>query len=99
MIKSRFCISEIITIVMSFVENIEKTEIYGIEDEQIDLPIAIENRINNMNNKLYKDFVDKISYIAEEVYKLKTGELNQLNMIHGEIKLLALEYLKDYLIE
>lgn len=95
--KDKFLLSEVITIVMSFVQSIEKAEIYGIEDDELELPITIDKKINKMDEKTYKDFIDKISYIAEEVYKLKTGELNELNMIHGEIKILAAEEMKDYL--
>ena len=99
MIENRFSISEIITIVMSFVHSIEKTEIYGIEDDELDLPLTLKDNMNKIDEKHYKEFIDKISYIAEEVYKLKTGELNELNMIHAEIKVLAVDNLIDYLVE
>lgn len=96
--KNKFSKSEIISIVMSFVRNIENEQLYGIQDEELDIPYIVKEKINKLQNKDYEDFYNKIDEIAEEVYQYKTNELNELNTIHQEILSLINEKMKDYII-
>lgn len=94
----KFNINEITTIVMSMIEQIEVYEMTGIEEEPY-IPKPIVSKIEGLDKEEREDFYSKITYISEEVNEIKSGELNMLNNLRGEIGFLAEEILKDYLEE
>lgn len=98
MSKNMFSINEIISIVMTIVEDLSAREIYGASlDDELYFPKPIIEKLNSLTTSQYEDLITKASNIAEEVYEYKSGELNELNSLHQEIKLLASELLKDYI--
>lgn len=95
--KDKFTINEIIMIVMSFIDDLEKEQLYGIKDEEINLPYYVKYKMDNMSSIEYSDFISIIEDISREAYDMKTGELNELNLIHQQIKIMAEELLKGYI--
>lgn len=92
--KKLFEMSDIITIVMSFVSDIE----LEYEGDDLNLPVNIMSKVEKLGDIEYDDFMKKICEISDHIYELKTGELNQLNMMHKEIKKCAQEKVSEYLI-
>ena len=96
--KCKFTINEIIAIVMEAVDKLEAYETYGINDDgEFNIPKPINNKLESLNESDYEDFMSKISYIAEEVLPIKSGELNELNHCHEEIIFLAKDILEMYI--
>lgn len=91
--KSKFEMDDIIMIVMSFIHDMES----GIEDDEIHVPFDIMHKINILSESEYDDFINKIYEIANNVFLFKTGELNELNMMHKSIRRIASEEMKEYL--
>lgn len=91
--KSKFEMDDIIMIVMSFIHDMES----GIEDDEIHVPFDIMHKINILSESEYDDFINKIYEIANNVFLFKTGELNELNMMHKSIRRMASEEMKEYL--
>lgn len=83
---------------MNEIEIIEAAELYGIEEDDSNLPVSILEKMYNMDEDCYEEFKSKIHEITEEILFIKTGELNELNRCHEEIMILADELLSDYLI-
>ncbi|NYC31671.1 hypothetical protein [Clostridium saccharobutylicum] len=84
--KDIFTMDEMITIVMAIVDNLEFKELYGLyEDQEINIPRPINEKIENLNQCEYQNFIEKMTEIAEEVMIIKSGELNELNRCHEEI--------------
>ena len=90
--------NEIISIVMNLVETKNARDVYG------DILLEPEYTSKNIDHKLdtYSEedrelFWNEISTIVDEIYDLKSGELNQLNMMHMEIVYLAEEYLDKFI--
>lgn len=95
-----FTITEIIKIIMELVDKLEAYELYGFEDEsELHSLKYLECKLEKLSHKEYDDFLCKCSEIAEEVLSMKTGELNELNQCHQEIKFLAKEKLGEFLID
>ncbi|MDO5515948.1 MAG: hypothetical protein Q4F66_00230 [Clostridium sp.] len=82
--KDIFNMDEIITIVMAEVEAAQCEQFYGIEDDA-EIPKPIENKMLLLDNEDYTEFIEIISEISEDIYELKSGELNELNKCHEEI--------------
>lgn len=99
MIRCIFDINEIIIIVMAMIEDIKNEDLYGIESEELNIPVSIIKKIENLEEKDCEDFFDLIEVISNKVYKLKNGELHELNLIHKEIIEYSNENLKKYIIE
>ncbi|HCW53778.1 MAG TPA: hypothetical protein DG753_08590 [Clostridium sp.] len=93
-----FNMNEIITIVMAEVEAIEFMEMYGLEEE-VEIPKPIESKLLSLDNKDYVEFIEKIEEMAKEVYKLKSGELNELNKCHEEIVRKSENVLSEFIIK
>lgn len=91
-----FSMNEIITIVMEEINFLEFSEVYGVREE-INLPRPIEDKINNLSKDNYEEFTNIILNIAEEIFPIKSGELNELNKCHEEIMILAEKRLKNYI--
>lgn len=91
--KSKFEMDDIIMIVMSFIHDMES----GIEDDEIHVPFDIMHKINILSESEYDDFINKIYEIANNVFLFKTGELNELNMMHKSIRRIASEEMREYL--
>ncbi len=99
MIQCIFDINEIIIIVMAMIEDIKNEDLYGIESEELNIPVYIIKKIESLEEKDCEDFFDLIEAISNKVYKLKNGELHELNLIHKEIIYYANENLKKYIIK
>ncbi|NME84379.1 hypothetical protein [Clostridium sp. SM-530-WT-3G] len=96
--KDIFNMNEIVTIVMAEVEAIEFMEMYGLEEE-VEIPKPIESKLSSLDNKDYVEFIEKIEEMAKEVYKLKSGELNELNKCHEEIVRESENILSEFIIK
>lgn len=96
--KDIFNMNEIITIVMAEVESIEFMEMYGLEEE-FEIPKPIESKLSSLDNKDYIEFIERIEEMAKEVYKLKSGELNELNKCHEEIVRESEKVLSEFIIK
>lgn len=94
--KLLFTNSEIIIVIKECMVGIEK-ELHGEQEEDFYLPKPIMDKIDFLSNEDREEFFDNCDEIAKRVLKLKTGELNEINMIHNEIRILANESLKNYL--
>lgn len=93
-----FTISEIITIIMEMVNNLDYYAIYGLyDDEKLNISKPINDKLESLNGNDYEDFMGKVSHIAEEILPMKNGELNELNHCHEEIAFLAEDILKMYI--
>ncbi|MEQ3337681.1 hypothetical protein [Clostridium butyricum] len=92
-----FNINEIITIVMEEVRIEENRQMYGI-DEESDLPKGICNKLDSLKEIEFKEFLNIIEEITNEILYIKSGELNELNKCHEEIIYMAQEKLDDYII-
>lgn len=97
--KEAFTINEIISIVMEEVDKLEAYKIYGLNDYEFNIPSPISNKLDSLGESDYEDFMNKISYIAEEIVPIKSGELNELNHCHEEITFLAKDILGNYIIK
>lgn len=93
-----FKINEIITIVMEEVRVKENKDTYGI-DEEADYPKHIYDKLENMREEDFKEFMYIIEKISEDIMEIKSGELNELNKCHEEIIYLAGEYLNKFMEE
>ena len=91
-----FNINEIITIVMEEVRIEENRQMYGI-DEESDLPKGICNKLDSLKEIEFKEFLNIIEQITNEILHIKSGELNELNRCHEEIIYMAHEKLNDYI--
>lgn len=91
-----FNINEIITIVMEEVGIEENRQMYGI-DEESDLPKGICNKLDSLKEIEFKEFLNIIEQITNEILHIKSGELNELNKCHEEIIYMAHEKLNDYI--
>lgn len=96
--KDIFNMNEIVTIVMAELEAIEFMEMYGLEEE-VEIPKPIESKLSSLDNKDYVEFIEKIEEMAKEVYKLKSGELNELNKCHEEIVRESENILSEFIIK
>ncbi|WP_373601223.1 hypothetical protein [Paraclostridium bifermentans] len=94
-----FDINEIIIIVMAMIEDIKNEDLYGIESDELNIPTTISEKIENLEEKDCEEFFGLIEIITNNVYKLKNGELHELNLIHREIIEYSNENLKKYIIE
>jgi len=92
-----FNINEIIIIVMEEVRIEENRQMYGI-DEESDLPKGICNKLDSLKEIEFKEFLNIIEEITNEILHIKSGELNELNKCHEEIIYMAQEKLDDYII-
>ena len=93
-----FTIEDIITIVMEKVKEIEGFNLLGIQfNEEINLPMPINNKIESLTLDEYDDFINRIKIITEEIIEIKTGELNELNFCYEEIEYLSKDILLDYI--
>ncbi|NEU04026.1 hypothetical protein [Clostridium senegalense] len=92
----KFTISEVITIVMAMLEQLESINEFGVENE-VYFPKPINDKLNSIEGEEYDNFISKAYEIADKVYFLKSGELNELNFIHEEVNSLAQELLKEYI--
>lgn len=92
----KFTISEVITIVMAMLEQLESINEFGVENE-VYFPKPINDKLNSIEDEEYDNFISKAYEIADKVYLLKSGELNELNFIHEEVNSLAQELLKEYI--
>lgn len=96
--KAIFTINEIISIAMETVDKLEAYEIYGLNDDgEFNIPKQIINKLESLNKRDYEEFMSKISYIAEEILPIKSGELNELNHCHEEITFIAKDILEMYI--
>lgn len=96
--KTKFTINEIISIIMEAVDKLEAYEIYGLNDDgEFNIPKPIVHKVESLNESDYEDFMNKISYIAEEILPIKSGELNELNHCHEEIAFIAKDILEMYM--
>ena len=93
----KFTIDEVIAIVMSEVDSLEAEMLYGLQNEELDLPMLIQEKLNKMSGEYYTDFINEIEEMSKDILHIKTGELNELNRCHEEIAILAEENLQDYL--
>ena len=91
-----FNINEIITIVMEEVSVEENNKMYGIDEER-SYPKSIWDKLNDLEENDFEDFMGIIEKMAEEILNIKSEELNVLNKCHEEIIYLAQEYLEKYL--
>ncbi|WP_250674369.1 hypothetical protein LZ906_010855 [Paraclostridium ghonii] len=98
MTSNMFSTNEIIIIVMAMIEDIKNEEIYGIESEELNIPKDISEKIYKLEDKICEEFFDLIYEIANKLYTLKNGELNELNIIHKEILDFSNIKLKMYMI-
>ncbi|WP_040329526.1 hypothetical protein [Clostridium ihumii] len=96
---NKFTINEIIVIIMAMIEEFESKEMFGYESEEVYFPKPINDKLEELNEEEYEEFFCNAEEIVEEVYSLKSGELNELNAIHEEISILANDILKKYIIE
>ena len=97
---NKFTINEIIVIIMAMIEEFESKEMLGYEsEEEVYFPKPINDKLEEFNAEEYEEFFCNAEEIVEEVYSLKSGELNELNAIHEEISMLANDILKKYIIE
>lgn len=83
--SSIFSINDIITIVMAMIEDIDNKEKYGIESDDLNIPININEKIEDLSDKDCEELFYLIDKIAENVYSIKNGELHELNLIHKEV--------------
>lgn len=83
--SSIFSINDIITIVMAMIEDIDNEEKYGIESDDLNIPININEKIEDLSDKDCEELFYLIDKIAEKVYSIKNGELHELNLIHKEV--------------
>lgn len=93
-----FKINEIITIVMEEVRVKENKYIYGI-DEEAEYPKHIYDKLENMQEEDFEEFMCIIEEISEDIMEIKSGELNELNKCHEEIIYLAGECLNKFMEE
>lgn len=96
--KKIFSLDDIIVIVNRFLEDFQMEDTYGYVMDEEGFPFQIENKLSKLG-AFEDDFMEKVEEIAEEVYALKTGELNELNRIHEEVCRLSKERLGEYLNE
>ena len=90
--------SEVISIVMNLVDIKTAKDIYGdivLDKEYISK--NIESKLNSYSEEDRELFWNGIYEIVDEIYDLKSGELNQLNMMHMEIVYLSEEYINDFI--
>lgn len=99
MTSNIFDISDIISIVMTMIEDIKNEELYGIENDDLNLPLNISNKIDYLNEDECEEFFNLIEEVTNKVYNLKNGELHELNLIHKEIINFSNENLKKYIIK
>ena len=99
MTSNIFYISDIISIVMAMIEDIKNEELYGIENDDLNLPLNISNKIDDLNEDECEEFFNLIEEVTNKVYNLKNGELHELDLIHKEIIKFSNENLKKYIIE
>lgn len=92
-----FDISDIIIITRAIMEDLQNEELYGLEEESLSIPQYIEEKINTLEDESCEEFFSIIEDIAKQIYKLKSGELHELNTIHKEIVILAEEKLEKYI--
>ncbi|NOW20017.1 hypothetical protein DFH90_003490, partial [Clostridium saccharobutylicum] len=60
--KDIFTMDEMITIVMAIVDNLEFKELYGLyEDQEINIPRPINEKIENLNQCEYQNFIEKMT--------------------------------------
>ncbi|CEN21340.1 hypothetical protein [Paraclostridium sordellii] len=83
--SSIFSENDIITIVMAMIEDIDNKEKYGIESDELNIHININEKIENLSDKDCEELFYLIDKIAEKVYSIKNGELHELNLIHKEV--------------
>ena len=98
MTNNKFTKNEIISIVMNLVETKNARDVYG--DIILDVeytPKSIDDKLNTYSEKDREFFWNETYTIVDEIYDLKSGELNQLNMMHMEIIYLAEEYLDKFI--
>lgn len=86
--------SEIITIIKGILGELESES--QIEEEFY-LPNPIEKKIDGFSSNERENFFNICEEIAKSILELKTGELNEINMIHNEIIYLAEEKLYEYM--
>ena len=100
MLQKIFTIKEIITIVMTIIEEIEVAETYGQElADEIYFPKPILDKLDSLSSNDYEYLLSKTTIIAENVFVYKSGELNELNSMHNEITILANRVLEPYIVE
>ena len=84
---------------MAMIEDIKNEELYGVENDDLNLPLNISNKIDDLNEDECEEFFNLIEEVTNKVYNLKNGELHELNLIHKEIIKFSNENLKKYIIE
>lgn len=88
-----FKTSEIESIVKVIIENKKYEETYGYINDEYEIPLLIEQKLNTLGVDEYEDLINTCENIAEQVEDVLTGELNMLHKLHEEIKLAVDNYI------
>ena len=90
-----FKTNEIETIIKVMIDNKKEEMQYGYVSEEYSFPKPIENKLQNLNENEYEDFISTCEEICEEVMDTLNGELNMLHMFHNQIRIIVEEYTKN----
>ncbi|WP_055070585.1 hypothetical protein [Clostridium massiliamazoniense] len=85
---------EIIVIIKEFLNDLENS---NSMDDEFYLPNPIEKKIDKMTAEHREEFFNICDDIASSLVELKSGELNEINLLHSEIIRLANLKLKKYI--
>ncbi|MGL4571946.1 MAG: hypothetical protein ACRCVJ_12875 [Clostridium sp.] len=81
-----FTTDEIIIIVKEIITILKEEELYGyIDDENFDVPLYIQVKLDNLCEKDYIQLFSILDLIAKNVLLDYSNELNSLNMLHEKI--------------
>jgi hypothetical protein len=97
MTSNIFDVSDVIAIVIAMIEDMKNEELYGVESDDLNIPLSINDKIETLSNKECEEFFELIEEITNKVYNIKNGELHELNLIHKEIINFSHEKLKKYI--
>lgn len=90
----RFDKLEIIVIIKEFLNDLENS---NSMDNEFYLPNPIEKKIDKMEAEHREEFFYICDSVATSLVELKSGELNEINLLHSEIIRLANLKLKKYI--
>ncbi|MFR5264676.1 hypothetical protein [Clostridium sp.] len=90
----KFDKTEIIVVIKEILSDLENSNSI---DEEFYLPNPIEKKIDKMIAKHREEFFNICDDIANSLLELKSGELNEINLLHSEIIRLANLKLKKYI--
>lgn len=99
MTSNIFDISDVISIVMAMVEDIKNEELYGVESDDLNIPLRISEKIETLSDDDCEEFFNLLEDITNKIYNLKNGELHELNLINKEIINFSNKKLEKYIIE